>query len=116
MAVKAQDCHAMTSYYVKVYKDKYKAAPKVNRTTARWDWAGILEDLSIDEARSLIDFYFTTSNKGHPLQWFFYNYDKLQESMRQLEEDSKRRKKMREESEIRAKEWRESGKRGISSN
>ena len=116
MAVKAQDCHAMTSYYIKLYKEKYGAAPTVNRTVARWDWAGILEDLSIDESKALLEFYFTTSNKGHPLTNFFYTYDKLIESMKDQEKDSKRRKKLLEESEKRSREWRESGKRGISSN
>lgn len=116
MAITAKDCHAMTSYYIKLYKEKYGVAPKVNRPVARWDWAGILEDLTVEESKSLLEFYFTTSNKGHPLNWFFYNYDKLQQSVEELEKDSKRRKKLREESEERAREWRESGKRGISSN
>lgn len=113
----AQQCHAMTTYYMNAFREKYKREPRVNRNTARWHWEGMLTDMPPAEAKKLVDFYFTTSSqKQHALDWFFYNYDKLQESMSDIDLDRERRKKLREESEKRAAEWRARGNKGIGSN
>ena len=73
--------------------------------------------MSTEEAKRLIDFYFTTkSQKRHALDWFFYNYEKLEESMAVLEVDRQRRAQLREESAARAAEWRARGNTGIASN
>lgn len=118
MAVKAQDCHALISYFVKGYKEKYGMEPVVNRHSARWGFDSILQGMAPAEARNLIDYYFTTTQaKRHNLEWFFYNYDKLIEGRRESEKDRDRREKMRRESEQRAREWREKfGNQGIADN
>lgn len=113
----AQQCHAMTTYYVNLFTEKYHRAPTVNRHSARWGWESVLMGMPPTEAKRLLDFYFTTtSQKQHALDWFFYNYDKLIESMSDLDKDRERRKKLREESEKRAAEWRARGNTGIASN
>lgn len=113
----AKDCHTLTSYYIKLYKAKYGSEPSVNRHTARWGFDSVLMGMTLSEARVLLDFYLTTnSSKKHALDWFFYNYEKLQESMVITQEDAARRAQLREESRIRAQEWRERGKQGITDN
>ncbi|SRR6266542_3595289 len=110
----AQQCHAMTTYYFKAYKDVYGREPIVNRNTARWGFDGILKGMPPAEAQRLIDFYLTTaSSNKHSLEWFFYNYDKLIISQRETEEDSERRARLRAETKQRAEEWRASGHKGI---
>lgn len=110
-----QQCYAMTSYFVAAFKSHYKGQePVLNRHAARWGFESILMGLPPEEVKKLIDFYFTTkSQKRHALDWFFYNYEKLQESMNVLELDKERRAKLREESEARAAEWRARGNTGI---
>lgn len=113
----AQQCHAMTTYFIQQFKEKYGRQPTgVNRNTARWNWEGILTDHSVVEAKKLVDFYFQTNNASHPLDWFFYNYEKLEVSMENLAVDIDRRAKMRKESAERAAEWRARGNKGIGSN
>lgn len=92
--------------------------PVVNRHSARWSFASVLEGLSPDEVKALIDYYFTTnSTKRHNLEWFFYNYDKLIEGRTESDKDKDRRERLRHESEQRAREWRERfGNQGITSN
>lgn len=112
----AKDYHSLTSYYIKQYKEKFGIEPVVNRNIAKWGWESILMDLDMSETKSLIDFYLTTNAaKKWSLKWFLNNYDSVIQSMRDFEQDAKRRKKLREESEERARKWRESGKRGITS-
>lgn len=104
----AKDCHTLTSYFEKQYKTKYGSAPVVNRNTARWSFDSILQGMSVPECKELIDYYLASaSEKRHNLQWFFYNYDKLIESQRDAIDDAERRKRLREESQERARKWRE---------
>lgn len=108
----AKDCHTLISYYKKVYKAKYGKDPVVNSHAARWGFDSVLMDVSMDDAKKLLDYYMTTASaKSHDLNSFLYNYDKLIVAIKSKEEDDKARKKLREESKIRAKEWRESGER-----
>lgn len=110
----AKDCHALTSYYVKGYEVRYGVKPNVNRNTARWGFDSMLQDLSMNHVRQLIDYYFTTPpTRRHDLDWFFYNYEKLNNAMSEAREDAKHRSKLMEESKQRAEAWRQSGKQGI---
>jgi uncharacterized protein YdiU (UPF0061 family) len=113
-----QQCHAMTSYYVKRYKEKYKVEPVINRHSARWGFDSILMGMSPEETKEVIDYYFrTASAKKHSLDWFFYNYEKLIEGRNDAQEDAERRERLRQESEERAREWRERvGNQGIANN
>ena len=110
----AKDCHALTSYYEKLYKEKYGRAPNVNRITARWNFDSILGSMSSAHARELIDYYFTTPpTRLHDIVWFFNNYEKLVRAMSEAQIDAEHRRKLMEESKKRAEQWRASGKQGI---
>jgi hypothetical protein len=109
----AAECHAMTSYYVKQYAQRYGTKPVVNRHIARYGFDSLLRDMSKDEVKTLIDFYLTTPNRD--LNWFFNNYDKLIKDKEISDEDAARRARLRAESAKRAKEWRERGNTGIGS-
>ena len=94
----AQACHALTTYYLAKYQERYKNKPLVNRNKARWGFDGILEDMSASNARELLDFYMgAESSNRHSLEWFFYNYDKLAEKKVAYEKDAADRRKLREE-------------------
>lgn len=113
----AKDAHALTSYYEKRYKEKYGTNPNVNRVTARWNFDSILKSMPTPLIKELIDYYFTTPpDRRHELEWFFYNYEKLVKAMYEAKDDAARRRKLMEESRIRAEQWRQSGKRGIADN
>ena len=115
--VTAKDCHTLTSYFLTTYKTKYKNSPVVNRNKARWGFEAVLMDFSMDEAKELIDFYLTTASANrHSLEWFLFNYDKMVTAKQSQKDDAERREQLRRESEQRAKEWRERGNTGISSN
>lgn len=103
-----KETHALTSYYVKKYKEKYGDAPKANRYSARWGFDAILMDMNSDEVKGLIDYYFETlSINGHSLEWFFYNYDKLTEAKEKTDEDRAALARIREATRKRTEEWRE---------
>lgn len=112
----AKDCHALTSYYIKRFKAVHKREPNVNRYSARWGFDSVLMGMSTEQAKELVDFYFTTpADRDHNLDWFFYNYEKLNQSMYDTKKDQEASARLMAESKKRAEEWRASGKRGITS-
>ncbi len=117
MAVTAKDCHALITYYEKSYNDKYGKVPNVNRYAARWGFDSVLQSMNSVQAKELLDYYFTTpATRKHDLDWFFYHYHELVESMLKAKDDAAHRRKLMEESKLRAEQWRQSGKQGIANN
>jgi len=110
----AKDCHILTSYYEKLYREKYQTAAVVNRNTAKWGFDSILKGISPEETKELLDYWFSNNSaQRHPLQWFFYNYEKLIETRNAQSEDDARRAALRKETEERVRKWRERrGNRG----
>ncbi len=106
----AQACHALTTYYVKAYTKRYKVAPNVNRNTARWGFESLLMDMPADTVKELIDYYLTAdSSRRHPLDWFFYNYERLVEDLADRQKDREERARLRRESAERTRAWQERG-------
>lgn len=117
MKITAAMQHTMTDHFVKQYAKKYGAEPVVNRHTAKWGWDSILKGMSMDEAKSLVDYYLQTSSENlHSLSWFFSNYDKLFNAKAAMDADSARRARLREESKKRAEEWLARGNTRIAGN
>jgi hypothetical protein len=105
-----KDCYTCVSYYEKLYKEKYGTPKRVNKYAARWGFDAILQDLTVDEAKGLLDYYFlTNSARRHDLEWFFYNYDKLDSAKDTHDKEAERQARIRQESKIRAEKWKEHG-------
>lgn len=114
MAVAAKDCHALTSYYEKAFQQKHGRAPNVNRWSARWGFDSVLQSMNSQQAKDLLDYYFTTpATKQHDLDWFFYHYHNLVDGMLKSRTEKAHRNRLMEESKIRAEKWRQSGKQSI---
>jgi uncharacterized protein YdiU (UPF0061 family) len=117
MAIAAKDCHALISYYEKIYKAQYNKAPNVNRYAARWGFDSVLQSMNSEDAKALLDYYLTTpATRKHDLDWFFYHYHDLIDGMQKAQADAAHRRKLMEESKLRAEQWRNSGKQGITNN
>lgn len=104
----AKDCHVLTSYYKKKYKERYLDSAIVNDNTARWGFDNVLRGLDPAGVKTLLDYWFSIASPvRHRLDWFFYNYEKLLESRQLQQDDAAFREKLRHSSEKRAREWRE---------
>ena len=108
MAATPAQCNSLTTYYLKSYEGKYNRVTTVNRNTARWSWANILEDMSVAEVKDLIDYYMKTEGSHrHNLPWFFNHYDELQKNKEAQEADDEFREKLRQETLLRTEAWRQ---------
>ena len=49
-------------------------------------------------------YYFKITKSGHPLQWFFYNFEKLDLTLSQTQEDKTRRELIRSKTKFMVEE------------
>lgn len=101
----AQQCHAMTTYFVKQYESVLGRATVVNRNKTRWGFEAILMDFTAEQTKSLIDYYLEHYASPN-VEWFLFNYDKVVEAKQDQEERQKTAAKRREETARRLEEWR----------
>jgi hypothetical protein len=106
--------HALIKHYLSLYTDKYNRTPTINQYREKWAMIDVAESLGYDRAKEVLDYYFTTTKQGHPLQWFYYNFDKMDEVMKATEEDNARRERIRQQTKAMVE--REESEHRISSN
>lgn len=103
----AKDCHTLTGHFEKCYKERYGQKPVLNKYAARWGFDAVLNDLSVLDAKALVEYYFKTeSHNRHSIDWFFYNYHNLIINRKAQQDDAARRAVLRAESARRTEEWR----------
>lgn len=105
--VTAKDAHTLVSYFAKAHKEKTGYDGVLNRHAARWGFNSMLMDMSMEHCKKVIDYYFETSgSNGYSLDWFLYNYEKLDAARRERDKDAAAQVVLREQSRRRAEEWR----------
>lgn len=92
----ASKAYQLVSLYISLYKEKYNKTIIVNKHKEKWAMADVIDSVGFDKAKELLIYYFKTSKTSHALQWFFYNFDKLNDVLEKSKEDEARRMKMRE--------------------
>lgn len=91
----AKLAYALVSLYCALYKQKYNRQPVVNKYREKWAMQDVIDSVGYDRAKELLEFYFKTANHGNTLQWFFYNFEKLDLSLSQAQQDKTRREIIR---------------------
>lgn len=92
----AKQPYALLSLYEKLYSERYSKVARLNKFKEKWAMQDVIESVGYDRARELLEYYFRVTKQGHPIQWFFYNFDRLDDMLIQSEEDTRRRQKLRE--------------------
>jgi hypothetical protein len=93
----AQQAYALVSLYIALYKTKYAKQPIINRYREKWAMQDVIDTVGFERAKELIDYYFKCNKPGHPLNWFLYNFDRLDDILVKSVEDIQRRKRLREQ-------------------
>jgi len=57
----------------------------------------VIDSVGFERAKELVVYYFKTSKSGHPLNFFFYNFDKIDYLKAEIEKDITKRRILREE-------------------
>lgn len=93
----SQQAYALVSLYIALYKNKYNKQPLVNRYREKWAMQDVIDTVGYERARVLLDYYFKCTKSGHPLNWFLYNFDRLDDILVESEADTEYRKKLRKQ-------------------
>ena len=83
--------------YQNLYKEKYNRVANINKFREKWAMQDVIDSVGFDRAKELMEYYFALNKNGHPLQFFFYNFDKMDALKTEIEKDKEKRRLLLEE-------------------
>lgn len=89
--------YILISLYQSLYKEKYGKVPTINKFREKWAMQDVIDSVGFDRARELLEYYFTLNKNGHPLQFFFYNFDKMDAIKVESDKDKEKRRLLLEQ-------------------
>ena len=84
--------YVLIGLYESLYFEKYNKKPRINKFREKWAMQDVIDSVGVDKAKELLVYYFKTTKSGHPLSFFFYNFDRLDYLKTEREKDAKHRK------------------------
>ena len=84
--------YVLIGLYETLYKEKYGKKPTMNKFREKWAMKDVIDSVGLDRAKEILIYYFTLTKGGHPLQFFFYNFDKIDYLKSEREKDEKHRR------------------------
>jgi len=97
VAEKNKEPYVLIGLYEKLYFEKYGKKPRLNKFREKWAMQDVVDSVGYDRARELIEYYFKTSKNGHPLNFFFYNFDRIDQVESDARKDKANRAMLREQ-------------------
>ena len=96
----AKQAYALVSLYIALFKNKYNKQPLVNRYREKWAMQDVIDTVGFNRAKELLEYYFKCNKYGHPLNWFLYNFDKLDMVLLNSAEDKSYREELRKKTKL----------------
>jgi hypothetical protein len=84
--------YVLIGLYENLYLERYNKKPRINKFREKWAMQDVIDSVGMDKAKELLVYYFKTTKSGHPLSFFFYNFDKLDYLKTEREKDAMHRK------------------------
>ena len=88
--------YVLIGLYESLYKEKYNKKPKINKFREKWAMQDVIDSVGFDRTKELLIYYFRTNKSGHPLNFFFYNFDRIDSLKSEIDKDIENRKLLRE--------------------
>lgn len=88
--------YILLTHYQNLYKDKYGKVPTINKFREKWGMQDVIDSVGFDRTKELLNYYFTTGKPGHPIQFFYYNFDKIDQVNKEIQKDKTNRRILRE--------------------
>lgn len=89
--------YILITLYENLYLKAYGRKPKLNKYREKWAMQDVIDSVGFDRSKSVLEYYFRTGKTGHPLNFFYYNFDKLDQMMIEIEEDKANRERLLEQ-------------------
>lgn len=105
MAVKQDNrTYALLDLYALLFTDKYKRKPALNKYRDKWGFLDMIDSVGYERSVDITKYYFSLDRSGHPLNWLFNNFDKLDAELSARDADRQRRARLREQTAKRMEE------------
>jgi hypothetical protein len=92
----SKEPYILLSIYQNMYQNKYGKMPSLNKYREKWAMQDVIDSVGYSRAKELIEYYFITGKNGHPLQFFFFNFDKIDIMEREIKKDKTNRRILQE--------------------
>lgn len=89
--------YILLSIYDGLYTQKYDKRPRLNKYREKWAMQDVIDSVGYARAKEILEYYFRTGKSGHPLSFFYNNFDRLEDMMIQIERDKVNRERLLEE-------------------
>ena len=96
MANNNQLPYILLTDYSNLYKEKYGKVPRVNKYREKWAMQDVIDSVGYDRAKELVQYYFKTNKSGHPLAFFYNNFDRMDAYLESSINDKETRKRIME--------------------
>jgi len=88
--------YILIGIYQSLYLDRYGKKPRINKYREKWAMQDVIDSVGYERAKELLIYYFKTGKSGHPLNFFFYNFDKIDILKNEIDRDKEKRRMLRE--------------------
>jgi hypothetical protein len=89
--------YILLTIYMALYEQKYGKKPRINKYKEKWAMQDVLDSIGFDSAKDVLNYYFRTGKNGHPLNFFYNNFDRLEDMMIQINKDVANRARLLEQ-------------------
>jgi hypothetical protein len=93
----SKEPYILLTLYQNLYRDKYNKPVTINKFREKWAMQDVIDSVGYTRAKELLEYYFGLTKNGHPLQFFFYNFDKMDLVKTEIEKDKEKRRLLLEE-------------------
>lgn len=79
--------YILISLYLSLYKERYNKAVTINKFREKWAMQDVIDSVGYDRAVELLKYYFKTAKSGHPLNFFYNNFDRIDQLEKEIKKD-----------------------------
>ena len=89
--------YILLSLYSNLYEGMYNAKPTINRYKEKWAMQDVIDSIGFERSKDVLYYYFKTGKNRHPLNFFYNNFERIEDMMKQIEEDKINRVRLSQE-------------------
>jgi len=93
----SKEPYILLTLFQNLYKEKYGKIPSMNKFREKWAMQDVIDSVGFDRAKELIEYYFYLTKHGHTIQFFLYNFDKMDTAKTEIEKDKEKRRLLLQE-------------------
>jgi hypothetical protein len=79
--------YILISLYLSLYKERYNKVVTINKFREKWAMQDVIDSVGYDRAVEFLKYYFKTSKSGHPLNFFYNNFDRIDSLEKEIKKD-----------------------------